>query len=156
MSATSDRVDSEPRLRILSFSDLPAILKIENASYSTPWREATFEGLMRRHDTDIIGMTVMGRLVGYAICWTVGEQAELGNLAVIPSERGKGIGTRLIAAATERVHERGARVCFLEVRVSNEIARGLYERAGFRAIGRRRDYYAKPREDAIVMRRDMI
>jgi ribosomal-protein-alanine N-acetyltransferase len=156
MSATSDRIESEPRFRLLSFSDLPAIMAIENASYTTPWRESTFEGLMRRHDTDIIGATSLGRLVGYAICWTVGDQAELGNLAVTPAQRGRGIGGRLVQAAIERVRERGAQVCFLEVRVSNASARVLYERAGFHAIGRRRDYYAKPREDAIVMRCDII
>ncbi|MDR0788060.1 MAG: ribosomal protein S18-alanine N-acetyltransferase [Gemmatimonadota bacterium] len=155
MSA-ADQKDPDWLIRPLSFSDLPAILAIENMSYSTPWRESTFLSLMRRGDTDIIGLTVTGWLVGYAISWTVGDQAELGNLAVTPLERGKGIGARLINASLERVRERGASVCFLEVRVSNNGARLLYERLGFQSIGRRRDYYAKPREDAIVMRCDLI
>ncbi len=152
----SDRVGGEPGFRLLTFSDLPAIMAIENESYSTPWRESTFEGLLRRNDTDVIGATVVGRLIGYAICWTVGDQAELGNLAVAKSERRRGVGKSLVTSALDRVRERGARVCFLEVRLSNDGARSLYESCGFYAIGRRRDYYAKPTEDAVVMRCDLV
>jgi ribosomal-protein-alanine N-acetyltransferase len=130
-------------------------MEIENVSYSTPWRTDTFQGLFRRGDTDIIGALEDDRLLGYAVCWTIEDQAELGNLAVLPEERGRGIGALLVDASLDRVRERGANVCFLEVRVSNAPARLLYERAGFFAIGRRRDYYAKPREDAIVMRCDL-
>jgi ribosomal-protein-alanine N-acetyltransferase len=156
MSATSDRVGSDLLIRTLSYADLAAMMAIEVESYSTPWRESTFEGLLRRSDSDLIGVTRLGKLVGYAICWTVGDQAELGNLAVTPAERGRGIGKRLVNAALDRVAERGAVECFLEVRESNHAARALYEGCGFQSIGRRRNYYAKPMEDALVMRRDLV
>jgi ribosomal-protein-alanine N-acetyltransferase len=156
MSATSDEVVAAVHLRPLSFADLPAIMEIERVSFTTPWREATFEGLLRRSDSDLIGGTRIGRLVGYCVCWTVGDQAELGNVAVALEERGRGTGRRLIEAALERVRQRGARECFLEVRESNVIARSLYERCGFQAIGRRRNYYTRPVEDALVMRRDLL
>jgi ribosomal-protein-alanine N-acetyltransferase len=77
-------------------------------------------------------------------------------VAVALEERGRGTGRRLIEAALERVRQRGARECFLEVRESNVIARSLYERCGFQAIGRRRSYYTRPVEDALVMRRDLL
>jgi ribosomal-protein-alanine N-acetyltransferase len=131
-------------------------MEIERVSFTTPWRESTFEGLLRRPDSDLIGGTRTGRLVGYCVCWTVGDQAELGYVAVAVGERGRGIGRRLVLAALERVRQRGARECFLEVRESNLTARALYERCGFQAIGRRRNYYSKPAEDALVMRRDLL
>jgi ribosomal-protein-alanine N-acetyltransferase len=155
VSATSDDIGSEIEIRTLSFSDLPAIMEIERVSYSTPWRESTFVSLLRRNDSDLLGVTRMGRLLGYAVCWTVGDQAELGNVAVDPNERGKGLARKLVITALERVRARGARECFLEVRESNSTARALYERCGFRAVGRRRAYYNKPVEDAIVMRCDL-
>ena len=137
-------------------SDLPATMAIERESFSTPWRETTFATLLVRRDSDLIGALRDGRLVGYAVCWTILDQAELGNVAVAAAERGQGIGRQLIAAALERVVERGATECFLEVRESNSGARALYEEFGFRSVGRRRDYYTKPVEDALVMRRDLV
>jgi [ribosomal protein S18]-alanine N-acetyltransferase len=156
MSTTSDEVLSQPLIRTLSFSDLPAIMEIERASFSTPWREATFVGLLRRTDTDLIGATRTGRLVGYCVCWTVGDQAELGNIAVAPQERGHGTGTRLVEAGLSHVRRRGASECFLEVRESNANARSIYEKCGFETVGRRRNYYSRPSEDALVMRRELI
>src|SRR5690606_5798979 len=122
MSTTSRDVVAEPLIRNLTFADLPAILEIERMSFSTPWRESTFVGLLRRTDSDLLGATRVGRLVGYCVCWTVGDQAELGNVAVSPQERGRGTGTRLVQAGLARVKERGARECYLEVRESNHTA----------------------------------
>jgi ribosomal-protein-alanine N-acetyltransferase len=156
VSATSDEVEADFIIRTLSFSDLPAIMEIERLSYSTPWKQSTFEGLLRRGDSDILGATKLGRLIGYAVVWTVGDQAELGNVAVDPNQRGKGIARRLVEAALERVRDRGATECFLEVRESNATAKALYEHCGFYPVGRRRDYYARPVEDAVVMRCDLI
>ncbi len=156
MSTTSRDIAAEPLIRNLTFADLPAIMEIERMSFSTPWRESTFVGLLRRSDSDLIGATRVGRLVGYCVCWTVGDQAELGNVAVSPQERGRGTGTRLVQAGLERVKQRGARECYLEVRESNLTARSIYEKCGFEAIGRRRNYYSRPSEDAVVMRRDLV
>jgi ribosomal-protein-alanine N-acetyltransferase len=139
-------------LRDLVPEDLSQVLGIEQASFSTPWRRNTFEGLLRRSDADLIGATVEGALVGYAITWTILDQAELGNVAVTPAARRRGVGRMLVEAALRRVRRRGARECFLEVRESNVGARRLYEELGFSAIGRRRRYYASPVEDALVMR----
>jgi len=156
VSATFDRVEADLVIRELSLADLPAILEIEHVSYSTPWRQSTFESLFRRHDTDLVGVVHLGRLIGFAIGWTIGDQAELGNIAVEPRDRGQGTGKRLVEAVLERVRARGARECFLEVRESNTTARELYDRFGFQQVGRRRNYYTKPTEDALVMRRDII
>jgi [ribosomal protein S18]-alanine N-acetyltransferase len=156
MTATSDEIASEPQIRRLSLADLPAIMAIERDSFATPWRDATFQGLLLRQDSDLIGAFRTGRLVGYAVCWTVGDQAELGNVAVTPEERRKGTGRRLVEAALDRVRLRGARECFLEVRESNANAQALYQRCGFTEIGRRRNYYTKPVEDALVMRATLL
>ncbi|HEX2094595.1 MAG TPA: ribosomal protein S18-alanine N-acetyltransferase [Longimicrobiaceae bacterium] len=145
--------DAPFRLRTLTDDDLERIMEIERVSFSTPWKEATFRGLLRRTDTDLIGAEREGRLVGYAVCWTVVDQSELGNVAVAPEARGSGVGRALVGAVLGRVGERGARECFLEVRESNRVAQALYEDMGFQVVGRRRNYYALPTEDALVMRR---
>ena len=139
-------------LRDLALEDLPQVLEIERASFSTPWRRNTFEGLLRRPDADLIVAVMDDRLAGYAITWTIMDQAELGNVAVTPLARQRGVGRILVEAALQRVRGRGAGECFLEVRESNGVARRLYESLGFEAIGRRRRYYSSPVEDALVMR----
>lgn len=144
------------RIRTLERGDLDAVMEIEAVSFSTPWRRPTFEGLLLRGDTDLIAATREGRLVGYAICWTVVDQAELGNLAVAPDQRGHGTGRRLVEASLARVRRRGAREIFLEVRESNRGAQELYRGCGFEPIGRRKRYYAQPAEDAIVMRAEVL
>lgn len=150
MSATEPSVDFA--LRDLRSEDLSRMLEIEQSAFSTPWRRSTFDGLLRRPDADLIGATMEGRLMGYAVTWTIMDQAELGNVAVAGEARQRGLGKVLVEAALARVQSRGARECFLEVRESNLVARRLYESLGFASIGRRRRYYSRPVEDALVMR----
>jgi ribosomal-protein-alanine N-acetyltransferase len=128
-------------------------MEIERACFSTPWKDSTFRGLLRRADTDLVGAEDEARrLVGYAVAWTVVDQSELGNVAVAEEARGAGIGRALVEAIVERVRARGSRECFLEVRESNAVAQALYDDMGFEVVGRRRAYYALPTEDALVMR----
>jgi len=139
-------------IRRMREADLPRVITIENVCFSTPWKEATFTGLMRRTDTDLYVAEADGVVMGYAACWTVIDQSELGNVAVSPDARGQGVGGALVDTVVERVKERGAHELFLEVRESNHVAQAIYRDRGFIVVGRRRSYYAQPTEDALVMR----
>jgi [ribosomal protein S18]-alanine N-acetyltransferase len=140
-------------LRNMTAADLPVVVDIERASYSVPWSENTFRGLLRRRDAELVVATVGERVVGYAVFWCVVDQGELGNVAVTASARRRGIGKTLVAEVLRRADGRGVREVFLEVRPSNASARRLYERFGFAPVGRRRNYYQEPVEDALVLRR---
>jgi [ribosomal protein S18]-alanine N-acetyltransferase len=152
VSATLPPPRTDLRIRQIRGIDLPRVLEIEEGSFSTPWRESTFRGLLRRTDTDLLGAWQEDRLVGYAIAWTVADQSELGNVAVAPEARGLGAGRLLVNAILERLRYRRSTECFLEVRESNAAAQGLYATLGFEIVGRRRAYYSQPTEDALVMR----
>jgi ribosomal-protein-alanine N-acetyltransferase len=140
------------RIRRMREADLPRVMVIEDACFSTPWKEATFRSLMKRSDTDLFVAELDDDVAGYAACWTVIDQSELGNVAVSPRARGLGMGGALVDTVVERVKERGAHEVFLEVRESNQVAQGIYRDRGFIVVGRRRSYYAQPTEDALVMR----
>lgn len=141
------------RIRLLREADLARVMEIERECFSTPWKEATFRGLMKRSDTDLlVAETADGWVAGYAACWTVIDQSELGNVAVSASARGSGIGGALVDAVVDRIRDRGATECYLEVRESNETAQSLYRQRGFAVVGRRPRYYSLPTEDALVMR----
>lgn len=90
------------------------------------------------------------RVVGYAGVFLVGPEADIQTVAVAPGMQGRGVGRMLLCGLVDRARDRGAHVMHLEVRADNAAALRLYERAGFVADGRRRDYYG-PGRDALLM-----
>jgi [ribosomal protein S18]-alanine N-acetyltransferase len=142
-------------LRDMREDDLAEVLKVEGISYSVPWSETTFLGLLRRRDAELVVAVRGAGIIGHAVYWYVLDQGELGNVAVSPDARGQGIGAMLVAEVVARAEKRGVRELFLEVRPSNGSARHLYEKFGFEQVGRRRNYYQEPIEDALVLRRGL-
>jgi ribosomal-protein-alanine N-acetyltransferase len=140
-------------LRDMTAADLTTVVAIEDEAYSVPWSESTFRGLLRRRDAEMVVAVVGDVVIGYAAFWCVVDQGELGNVAVSSAWRGRGLGARLIDEVIRRAARRGIVEVFLEVRPTNMVARRLYERFGFTAVGRRRNYYQQPVEDALVLRR---
>lgn len=141
-------------VRRMTEADLEAVVRLERETFSAPWRTDTFRGLLDRDTTELwVVETPEDGFVGYAVLWFVLEQGELANLAIRPRHRGRGLGTFLLDQILDRARARGVRDLFLEVRVSNRRAAALYRRRGFREVGRRPDYYDRPREDARVLAR---
>ena len=139
-------------LRPMQAGDLATVMDIEQVSYTMPWTESTFRGLLRRRDADLVVADAVGRVVGYAVAWSVVDQCELGNVAVSADWRGLGIGRSLVLEVLQLARGRDVREVFLEVRPSNPVAQRLYASLGFRLVGRRKNYYFEPVEDALVMR----
>jgi ribosomal-protein-alanine N-acetyltransferase len=96
------------------------------------------------------------RIVGYCSFWRVLDELHVNNLAVAPSQRGRGAGTALMLEVLKEAARMGAHRATLEVRRSNEAARRLYERLGFVVAGVRHGYYSSPVEDALILWRDKI
>jgi len=142
-------------IRAMTAADVPAVVALETAAFSTPWQPETFEQLLGRDAVELLVMEESGpggaAVVGYAVLWCVLDQGELANLAVLPGRRGQGLGARLLTEVVATCRRRGVTTLYLEVRDSNAAAIALYERFGFREIGRRKDYYTRPREDARVL-----
>lgn len=141
----------EPTIRNMTEADLERVETIERVSFTAPWSRRSFENLLKRDDTSLWAAVASGAVVGYAIVWYVAAEAELGNLAVAPEWRQRGLGARLLEFAIERARERRVERMYLEVRVSNAAARALYEKHGFSQVAVRRRYYRSPVEDARVM-----
>lgn len=90
--------------------------------------------------------------MGYVIAHSAEDEGEILNLAVSPAARRRGIGRALVEHVLAALRVRGARAAYLEVRESNVGARALYLEFGFREVGRRRGYYRRPVEDAVLLR----
>ena len=136
-------------------ADLNQIVLIERASFADPWTEESFRRLLGGHPAifQVIGYPPDFRVAGYVIAFSVGEEAELLNVAIDRDFRGRGLAGQMLDAVLFELAGRGVRTAFLEVRESNAAARALYGSRGFTEIGRRRGYYRRPVEDALVMRR---
>jgi ribosomal-protein-alanine N-acetyltransferase len=91
------------------------------------------------------------RIVGFLCAWIVAGELHINNIAVHPGYRRRGVASQLLEEMLRRAKVMEAKAGYLEVRASNEAANALYQRYGFRQIGRRRNYYDHPREDAIIM-----
>lgn len=95
------------------------------------------------------------RLVGYIGSQSVLGWADMMNLAVHPDFRGQGIGEQLVNSLIGYLRAHDIACLTLEVRVSNTPARSLYEKLGFAEIGRRPNYYRNPKEDALILRKEL-
>jgi [ribosomal protein S18]-alanine N-acetyltransferase len=137
-------------------ADVPAIMAIERAAFSDPWSARSFREALSNPSAFCACARRDGRsLEGYVVAWFVADEGEIANLAVAPAAWGTGIGRALLDASIAEASTRRLKAVYLEVRDSNARARHLYGSRGFVEIGRRRSYYRRPVEDAIVLRRSM-
>ena len=135
-------------------SMLPAILAIENAAFTCPWSEKSFEeAFASEHITVYAVLTPDGAVAGFSCLMAYGEEGEILNIASHPDMRRHGIGQMLMDAMITEGAEKGVLAFYLEVRESNAAARHLYEKNGFEALGIRKRYYTNPVENAVVMRK---
>jgi ribosomal-protein-alanine N-acetyltransferase len=143
------------RLRPALEADLTEIVQIERSSFADPWTEESFRRLLGGHPAifQVIENPPDSAVAGYVIAFAVGEDAEVLNVAVQSRFRGRGLAGRMLDAVLIEMGGLGVRTAFLEVRESNSAARALYGSRGFIEIGRRKNYYRRPVEDALVMRR---
>jgi ribosomal-protein-alanine N-acetyltransferase len=140
-------------IRAARDSDLDDVAAIERSVFKDPWTRRSFVDLVgARNVLFLVAEAGKRSVVGYAVVLIAGLESELANLAVSRLMQKQGLGRRLLTEGVERARGRGAREMFLEVRQSNTSALALYAGAGFEAVGRRARYYARPIEDAIVMR----
>jgi ribosomal-protein-alanine acetyltransferase len=142
-----------PIVRPATLEDVPAIGAIERASFGDPWSEASFRGTFANEGALLRVVEHEGRLAGYCVAWTIGDEAELANLAVVPTLRRSGLGRILLDALLRELDASDVTTVYLEVREGNTAARTLYESRRFAVSGRRKAYYRAPVEDAILMRR---
>jgi tRNA threonylcarbamoyladenosine biosynthesis protein TsaB len=138
-------------LRPMRDEDIAPIAEIEKQVFGDPWPASFFRSELAQPMVDARVAEQDGRIVGYSVAWLGRGSGHLGNLAVVPSHRRRGIARRLLVDLMDRARAQKADSLALEVRVSNFAAQALYRAHGFRLAGLRRGYYRDTGEDALVM-----
>jgi ribosomal-protein-alanine N-acetyltransferase len=165
-------------MRPMTVDDIGEVVELDRLSFPTPWpartyqyeiennehafmlvlehggaslqprRNGLWERLKRLVGTDTASPR---RLVGYAGCWYMADEAHISTIAVHPDWRGKKLGDLMIWCMVRQAFRRGSSMVTLEVRVGNTVAQNLYRKYGFEIVGRRKGYYRDNGEDAYMM-----
>ena len=130
--------------------DMPAVAALEAETFPDGASAAYLESL-RAGGGAVLAAAEGDVMLGYAWYQLVLDEGYVGNVAVAEPFRRRGVGEALVRAMLADAKGRGAAFLTLEVRESNRPARRLYERCGFRTVAVRKDYYERPREDAVLM-----
>ncbi len=148
-----------PRIEPMRPEYLEQVLAVEKASFKDPWPAVSFAAEIEHPWSwfRVIGTGRkdggLGRVDGFIICWVVLTDMHLLNLAVLPERRRLGLAGMLLENALADFARKGGGMVNLEVRPSNLAAQELYRSFGFEEVGRRRQYYRRDNEDAILMAR---
>ena len=132
-------------------SDIPKIVEIEKVSFSDPWDKQLFLDAIDSKDKYLMIAEGGKEVEGYVVFEKVLDEGHITNLAVAAMHRKKGVAAGLVSYVLDLASGLGIKEIFLEVRESNEAAKSLYSKFGFRKIGRRKGYYPKAGESALVL-----
>jgi len=142
-------------------NDIAEIAALEKECFSDPWSEeslGTSYGMKIlvgvSGNAEMFGCPLKNttkKVDGYIIIRTVTGESELLRICVEKNARRGGIGGKLLTEGLKLAKEDGAEKMFLEVRSKNDPARALYDKAGFKEAGVRKNYYSYPQDDAIIM-----
>ncbi len=152
-------LDEAIKTLILSFTEIVPmnkghiadIAEIERLCFSLPWSEKSLEEELENSNAHFLAAEFCGRALGYIGIIEICGEADITNIAVHPDFRRLKIAERLLNFAENGARERGCESITLEVRESNSAAIELYKKFGWERVGLRKDFYEKPKENAILM-----
>lgn len=142
------------RIEIMRDSHVAQIAQLEKLCFRDPWSEHSVASELSNPLSCWLVALDGETVTGYVGSQTVLDETDMMNVAVHPDYRRQGIAESLVHSLEHHLKKRGSRCLILEVRVSNDPAKALYEKMGFKHIGTRKNYYRNPREDALILRKE--
>lgn len=133
--------------------DFDELFAIENDCFGSSWTAEMLKAELDNPLSVSVTHTENGRLAAFALGRVVADEGELYQIGTLTEFRGRGIAEKLLGELLDKMREKGAEVCFLEVRSRNAAAISLYEKNGYERVSVRKNYY--PDDDAIIMRKDL-
>ena len=141
-------------IRTMNESDIPQLAQLEKLCFQDPWSAAAFTYELNNPLSLWLVAADGDTVAGYVGSQTVMGESDMMNVAVAPAYRRQKIAENLIVKLIDMLNDRQSKALTLEVRVSNVPAISLYEKLGFAQVGRRPGYYRKPKEDALILRKE--
>ena len=141
-------------IEVMNSDHVAQIAALEKICFSDPWSQRSIASELDNGLAFWLVATEGEQVAGYIGSQTVMDETDMMNVAVHPDFRRQGIAQALVSTLVEKLREKGSHCLTLEVRASNTPASALYEKLGFLEIGRRKNYYRNPREDALILRKE--
>ena len=141
-------------LRPMDETHVSQVAMIERLCFSLPWTEACIAKELTNPLSCWLVAMDGDTVAGYIGSQSVLGEADIMNVAVAPQYRRRGIAEALLGELQQVLKAQGVYCLTLEVRVSNDTAIALYEKLGYREVGRRPNYYHRPKEDALILRKE--
>jgi len=147
----------QTRIRRMELKDIQRVREIDVASFALPWPERSYRFEILENPAShsyVIEVELDGDkpvIAGMIVMWFILDEAHIGTIAIDETYRRLGLGLLLLAESLLDAYQRGIRICYLEVRRSNQAAQGMYEQFGFQVAGIRPRYYKDNGEDALLM-----
>ena len=133
---------------------VPQVVALEKECFIDPWSQRSVASELDNPLALWLVWEEDGKVLGYVGSQTVLDETDMMNVAVSAQARRRGIAQALVEALVIRLKQRGSHCLTLEVRASNAPAIALYEKLGFRQVGRRPNYYSHPKEDGLILRKE--
>ena len=147
---------SEKHIRIVPMNadHLEDLERLERICFSRPWSKRMLgEELENQCAAFLVAEDENGTVLGYAGLLVMLDEGYITNVAVFPEYRRLGVAAKIIEVYMNFAAANNLAFLTLEVRSSNEAAIALYRRFGFEEVGRRKNYYDLPKEDALILTR---
>ena len=138
-------------IRGMEEKDLPEVASLEAETFTEPWSLTSLQESMKNPIYQFLVAIRDNSVVGYCALRQVGNEGEISNVAVVSGHQNQGIGKKMLEEILHMGDKSGITEYTLEVRISNESAIHLYQKAGFLSEGVRKNFYQKPAEDAVIM-----
>lgn len=135
---------------------IPAVIRLEQQSELSSRGEERYLRLLQNPDAVVLIAFDGSQVAGCFSGWLVADEFEIDNVAVSTDSRRNGVATKLLNASLEIAGQKGAIKAFLEVRAKNKPACSLYEKLGFSVVGRRKNYYRNPIDDALILSHEIV
>jgi len=152
MSNSEKMERTQINIKPMGLGHISEIVEIEELVFPSPWSKQSFIYELVHNDYSFYLVALEGeKVVGYGGMWLVLDEAHITNIAVHPDYQGRKIGGIILEKMISLATSLGVDKMTLEIRVSNERAKNLYEKFDFRPRGLRKGYYTDTKEDAIIM-----
>ena len=142
-------------IRRLASEDIPSVAEIERLCFDEPWSERSLELLLDEKNAGFVAL-IDGAVAAYGGIITVLDEGQITNIATHPDYRRLGLARQIMNAIDTFSAERNLVFLSLEVREQNFAARSLYNSCGWHEVGIRKNFYSKPRDNAVIMTKEFL
>ena len=144
------------RIKNMAAEHVVQVAELEKICFSMPWSKNSIASELNNIYALWLVAEDNGAVVGYIGSQFSHPEADVMNVAVTPDRRREGIAEVLVDSLIMELKRIGCSSLTLEVRASNDPAIGLYQKIGFHEVGRRKNYYRNPKEDALILRKEWV